>query len=204
MQYFSYDKAQTDYLSSRDSRLCLAINKIGHIDREVDKDVFTAVVKQIIAQQISNAALEKIWHRVQGAFGTISPKILLEAGETALHNLGLSMPKVRYILGFCQKVFDKEFDTASLQDMDDIEALNALTSLKGVGEWTAQMVLIFCLERQNIISYNDKAIIKGLKLLYNKDTISQLFFSNCKACYSPYSSVASLYLWEVAGRSLVL
>lgn len=84
--------------------------------------------------------------------------------------------------------------------MEDEEAISYLSSLKGIGRWTAEMILLFCLQRKNIFSYNDLAIQRGLKMIYHHKKITKDLFEKYKRRFSPYCSVASLYIWHVSGN----
>ena len=83
--------------------------------------------------------------------------------------------------------------------MDDAEAIAALSSLEGVGVWTAEMLLLFCLDRPDILSYGDLAIHRGMRMVYHHRKVTREMFERYRRRYSPYGSVASLYLWAAAG-----
>ena len=86
--------------------------------------------------------------------------------------------------------------------MADDEVIAALSSLKGVGVWTAEMILIFCMQRQDVVSFGDLAILRGMRMLYRHREIDKAKFEKYRKRYSPYGSVASLYLWEISGGAL--
>ena len=86
--------------------------------------------------------------------------------------------------------------------MDDAEAIRALSSLRGIGVWTAEMILLFCLQRPDIFSYDDLAIQRGLRMVYHHRQVGRELFEKYRRRYSPYGSVASLYLWAVAGGAV--
>ena len=86
--------------------------------------------------------------------------------------------------------------------MSDDEAIAALSSLKGVGVWTAEMILLFCLQRPNIFSYGDLAILRGMRMVYHHRSIDKALFEKYRRRLSPYCSVASLYFWAVAGGAI--
>lgn len=85
--------------------------------------------------------------------------------------------------------------------MNDEEAISVLRSLKGVGPWTAEMILLFCLQRPNVLSFDDLGIRRGMQMVYGKP-VNKEFFKECRNRLSPYCSVASLYFWEAASGSL--
>lgn len=86
--------------------------------------------------------------------------------------------------------------------MSDEEAIRELSGLKGIGIWTAEMILLFCLQRPNIFSYDDLAIRRGLRMVYHHRSLDRQRFERYRRRFSPYCSVASLYLWAVAGSAI--
>ena len=148
---FASGAKETDYLSCKDKRLAAAIAQIGPIEREVDTDLFAAVVHHIIGQQISMKAQATIWQRMRDALGTVDAEHLLAAGVPQLQQLGMTFRKAEYITDFSQKIHDGTFDLQAVWQMPDDEAIRALSSLKGIGVWTAEMILLFCMQRARCV-----------------------------------------------------
>ena len=200
--YFQYGAAEIDYLSQKDTWLGEAIQKIGPIQREVDSDLFSAVVHHIIGQQISTKAQATIWQRMQEALGTVDAEHILAAGVPQLQKLGMTFRKAEYITDFAQKVQNGAFDLAHIGQKPDDEVIQELRQLKGIGVWTAEMILLFCLQRPNVFSFDDLAIQRGLRMLYHHRRIDRKLFEKYRRRFSPCCSVASLYLWAIAGGAL--
>ena len=200
--YFQYGAAEIDYLSQKDKQLGEAIQKIGPIQREVDSDLFSAVVHHIIGQQISTKAQATIWQRMQEALGTVDAEHILAAGVPQLQKLGMTFRKAEYITDFAQKVQNGAFDLAHIGQKPDNEVIQELRQLKGIGVWTAEMILLFCLQRPNVFSFDDLAIQRGLRMLYHHRRIDRKLFEKYRRRFSPCCSVASLYLWAIAGGAL--
>ena len=200
--YFAYGTKETDYLSRKDKRLAAAIAQIGPIEREVDTDLFAAVVHHIIGQQISMKAQATIWQRMRDALGAVDAEHLLAAGVPQLQQLGMTFRKSEYITDFSQKIHDGTFDLQAVWQMPDDEAIRALSSLKGIGVWTAEMILLFCMQRPDVFSYDDLAIQRGLRMLYHHRKIDRKLFEKYRRRFSPYGSVASLYLWAISGGAI--
>ena len=200
--YFQYGAAEIDYLSQTDKRLGEAIQKIGPIQREVDSDLFSAVVHHIIGQQISTKAQATIWQRMQEALGTVDAEHILAAGVPQLQKLGMTFRKAEYITDFAKKVQNGAFDLAHIGQKPDDEVIQELRQLKGIGVWTAEMILLFCLQRPNVFSFDDLAIQRGLRMLYHHRRIDRKLFEKYRRRFSPCCSVASLYLWAIAGGAL--
>ena len=165
--YFTYGEKELDFLRQKDKRLAEVIDRIGPVHRTVDTDLFSAVVHHIIGQQISTKAQATIWQRMCDALGTVHAKTVLGAGVEGLQALGISYKKAEYITDFAQKVLDGSFDIEAVWSMPDDEAIKALSSLNGIGVWTAEMILLFCMQRPNILSYGDLAIHRGMRMVYH-------------------------------------
>ncbi len=200
--HFVYGERELDHLRKRDKRLARVIDRVGPVRREVDPDLFSAVVHHIVGQQISTKALATVWGRFRGSLGTVNAVTVLGAGEEGLRALGLSGRKASYILDFAERVDEGSFDLDAVRAMDDADAVAALSSLKGVGVWTAEMILLFCLQRPDVFSYGDLAIHRGLRMVYRHREVGPERFERYRRGFSPYGSVASLYLWAVAGGAV--
>ena len=200
--YFRYGEREIEYLKAKDERLRKVIEKIGHVDRAVDTDLFSSVVHHIIGQQISTKAQATIWARMQAQFGEVNAQSISAAGIDTLQSLGMTFRKAEYIKDFAEKVKTGEFALQEISRLPDKEAIQALASLKGIGVWTAEMILLFCLQRPNIFSFDDLAIQRGLRMVYHHRKIDRKLFEKYRRRFSPYCSAASLYLWAVAGGTI--
>ena len=200
--YFAYGEEELTYLRTKDKRLGAVIDKIGRVERVVDTDLFSAVVHHIIGQQISTKAQATIWQRMQDALGEVNAQTILAAGVPQLQSLGMTFRKAEYITDFAQKVSDGTFDLDGIWQKTDEDAIRELSALKGIGVWTAEMILLFCMQRPDIFSYDDLAIQRGLRMVYHHRKIDRKLFERYRRRFSPYCSVASLYLWAVAGGAI--
>ena len=233
--YFKYGDKEIEYLKSKDKKLAEIIDKVGFIERPVESDLFSSVIRQIVGQQISTKAMETVWGRFVDLFDEVADSngrmtqsqdentdtsaskktkdiergnrlitaegICNMSGER-LQSVGLSFRKVEYIKDFAGKVHSGEFDIDALKDMSDEEAIEALSALKGIGVWTAEMLLLFCLQRPDILSYGDLAIRRGMRMVYRHRELDKKKFEKYRRRLSPYCSVASLYFWAVAGGAI--
>lgn len=200
--HFEYGEKEISYLKSKDAKLAEVIDTLGFVEREIDTDLFSAVVHHIIGQQISTKAQATIWQRMQDALGQVNAETILSAGVSNLQALGISFRKAEYITDFARKVHTGEFDIEAVSQMSDTDAISALSSLKGIGVWTAEMILLFCMQRPDIFSYDDLAIQRGLRMVYHHRRIDRKLFEKYRRRFSPYCSVASLYLWAVSGGAI--
>ena len=200
--YFPYGETELAYLRRRDRRLGAVLDRVGYVDRAVDADLFSSVVHHIIGQQISTKAQATIWQRMQDALVKVNAETILAAGIPKLQALGMTFRKAEYITDFAEKVHTGAFDLAAVERMSDEDAIEALRALKGIGVWTAEMILLFCMQRPDIFSYDDLAIQRGLRMVYHHREIDRALFEKYRRRFSPYCSVASLYLWAVSGGAI--
>ena len=200
--YFEYGENEITYLRNKDKKLSEVIDQIGMIEREVDTDLFSAVVHHIIGQQISAKAQATIWQRMKETLGEVNAVTILSADISKLQSLGMTFRKAEYITDFARKVHEGVFDLETVAQMSDEAAIKELASLKGIGVWTAEMILLFCLQRPDIFSYDDLANQRGLRMVYHHRKIDRKLFEKYRRRFSPYCSVASLYLWAVAGGAI--
>jgi DNA-3-methyladenine glycosylase II len=200
MHTFRYGQTEIDFLRRRDKILGLAIGEIGKIERGVTPDLFIALVASVASQQISAKAAETVWRRMEERFGAITSEGIASATVEEIQQCGMSHKKAGYIRGIGTAVAEGRLDLHELHDLSDDEVIERLTKLNGVGIWTAEMLLIFSMERPDVVSWGDLAIRRGMMKLYGKETINRAEFERYRKRYSPYGSVASLYLWEMSHR----
>lgn len=197
--YFKYDEESIGYLTEKDPVLGKAIKRIGKIERPVQTDLYESLVNSIVGQQISTAAHKTIWNRIVDFYGQVTPEKICATTVEDFQKFGVSFRKAEYILDNSQKILSGDFNIHSLHNKSDAQVIKELSELKGIGIWTAEMLMIFCMQRQDILSYGDLAILRGMRLLYRHRKISREQFEKYRRRYSPYGSIASLYLWAIAG-----
>lgn len=200
--YFEYGPKEIEYLKSRDKLLGEAIDRIGPIYREVDDDLFSSVVHHIIGQQISTSAQATVWKRLCEGLGEVNAYTLCSCDRDMLNQCGMTFKKADYILDFSEKIKYKQFDLEALKTLTDEEVIKELSALKGIGVWTAEMIMIFCMQRSNIVSFGDLAIHRGMRMLYHHRSIDRKKFERYAKRYAPYGTTASLYLWAIAGGAI--
>ena len=197
MHIFKYGQAELNYLKKRDEALGAAIERIGMVEFEVVPDLFAGLVKSIITQQISTKAASSIWKRMLGHFGEITPETILCATTEDIQKCGLSMRKAGSIIGVARAQMQGDLNLSELHKLSDEEVIRRLSSLNGIGIWTAEMLLIFSMERPDVVSWGDLGIQQGMMRLYGLQTLTREQFEEYRKRYSPYGSVASLYLWRL-------
>lgn len=198
MAIFIYGEAEINYLKRKDKKLSIAIDRIGKIEREVTPDLFTALVSSIVSQQISNKAAATVWGRLCSLVGEITPKLIVEADINDIQKCGMSVRKASYIKNIGEKVYCGELNIDEFHNLSDNEIIKKLSALHGIGIWTAEMLMIFSMQRPNVVSWGDLAIRRGMCNLYHHKKLTKTQFERYKKRYSPYGSVASLYLWALS------
>lgn len=196
--FFRYGRQEIEYLKSKDEKMAQLIDGAGMIERRTNPDLYRALADSIIGQQISTAAHNTIRKRVRDKFGVLTAEKVATIPDEELKSIGISWRKVGYIKDFTGKILSGDFDISRLYDMDDEDVIRQLVSLKGVGRWTAEMLLTFSMERPDVLSYGDLAIRRGVMKLYGLQTLTEEQFHRLTDKFSPYRTTAALYFWYYA------
>jgi len=157
-----------------------------------------ALIHSIVSQQISNKAAATVWSRLCQLVGELTPSALAGADPDQIQKCGMSVRKVTYLQNIAQAVLSGELNIAELPGLCDEEIIKKLSALPGIGVWTAEMLLIFSMQRPDIVSWGDLAIRRGMCNLYHHKELTKEQFARYKKRYTPYGTVASLYLWALS------
>jgi DNA-3-methyladenine glycosylase II len=195
-----------DYLAEHDPILKPIIKQAGLPTLKPHKNYYWELIDSIISQQLSVKAATSIEKRFRELFGTDFPEpvAILEKSIEDLRAVGLSRPKARYIQDLAQHILDGQLKFDKLDQQTNDEIIANLTAIKGIGEWTAHMFLIFCMGRLDVLPTGDLGIRNGIRGLYNfKDapTPDQIQRLAKKNHWHPYESVASWYIWRSLGNT---
>jgi DNA-3-methyladenine glycosylase II len=195
-------------LAKSDPKMAALIERVGKIDlatrlkrrsEERPDDAYGALLRAIVGQQLSTKAARTIYLRVIDIFGgrTPSPEQLLEASEADLRAAGLSGRKVEYVRDLAAHIVAGELEIDRLDELGDEEVIAELVAVRGLGQWTAEMFLLFHLERPDVLSGGDLGIRKAVQIEYGlaqMPTPQQVL--EIGEPWRPRRSLASLYLWE--------
>jgi DNA-3-methyladenine glycosylase II len=195
---FEYGEVEIQHLRRRDKKLGAAIDRIGMIEREMIPDPFTALVKSVVSQQISTKAARSIWARLCDLLGAITPECVVTVDPAKIQQCGMTMKKAAYIKGMAEAAVSGEVDLGTLHALSDDVLVKKLSSLDGIGIWTAEMFLIFSLCRPDVVSWSDLGIRRGMMNLYGLSNLDRSRFERYRKRYSPYGTTASLYLWALS------
>lgn len=202
MAFFQYGDEEVAYLKGKDKLLGAVIEKIGHVERKVTPDLFGALVSSIVEQQISAKAGQTIWKRLCDGLGEVTPERIGVSSLEELQSFGITYKKAGYIKKAAEKVLIGELNLVALTDMADEDVCRVLSTLAGVGVWTAEMLMIFSMERPDVLSFGDLAIHRGLRMVYHHRKIDKKLFEKYRRRYAPCGTVASFYLWAVAAGNI--
>ncbi|RFU63251.1 DNA-3-methyladenine glycosylase [Bacillus sp. V59.32b] len=201
--YFTIDDDRVRQLSQADPKLKKLIEVVGIIDIPLNTDYYRSIVKQIIGQQLSLKAAATIVGRVQQVWQDFNPELLDEMEDEHIRSAGVSRPKISYIRDLAQKHKLKEVDFSTIHLLEDEEVITTLTSVKGIGKWTAEMFLIFSLGRLDVLSYGDVSIKNSIRWLYQIGKDEPLDLDHFYEKWKPYNSIVSLYLWEAINLGMI-
>jgi DNA-3-methyladenine glycosylase II len=197
-----------EQLAASDATMAALIERVGEIDLETrlrrrseerPADAYGALLRAIVGQQLSTKAARTIYGRILELFdgSTPPPERLLEADEADLRAAGLSGRKVEYVRDLATHVLSGELELDRLGELADEEAIEEIVAVRGLGVWTAEMFLIFHLERPDVLSGGDLGIRKAVQVEYRLDAIpSPARVLEIGEPWRPHRSLASLYLWE--------
>ncbi|MCK9444739.1 MAG: DNA-3-methyladenine glycosylase 2 family protein, partial [Tissierellaceae bacterium] len=165
---------------------------------EIETDIFVALISSIVSQQISIKAAATVYNRLLDLAGGITGEKISKLKSEDIQKCGMTLRKAEYIKGIAAASLDGTIDLDGLHRLPDEWVIKELTKLKGVGEWTAEMLLIHSLQRPNVLSYKDLGIRRGMMRLYGLEEISKADFEIYRKRYHPHNTVASIYLWELS------
>ena len=191
------DTPSIQYLCKKDKRLAKVISMVGPITYELHSDPYDFLVHEIIEQMLSVKAGNKIYSRlVDLCDGSITPEKVTALSDAEIKSIGTATSKVNFIRNLTTTVMNNEINFSSLETLSDGEVFHELTKLKGIGKWTANMYLIFVLNRLDILPTNDVAFLQAYQWLYKTDDRTEkTVLKKCKK-WKPYSSIASRYLYR--------
>jgi DNA-3-methyladenine glycosylase II len=190
-------KRHLDRLAQLDPDLKRGLELVQYPKPRIREQGFDTFLSTIVSQQISTEAAASIMRRVRALLPDMNAAAVLCLPAGALRDAGLSTRKVEYVEGLAQAMVEDRFDPSKLVSMDDQSAINAITSLRGFGPWSAEIYLMFSLQRSDIFPAGDLALRIALQKLKGIDTpLNEKQSRELVALWSPYRSAGSLFLWH--------
>ncbi len=192
-----YWQEAINYLVTKDPVIASLIATYPNEVILTHQNPFSTLVKAIVGQQISIKAAAAIEERLESLIGNFSTENYLAAKEDKLRQCGLSRPKIRYITNVAFALKSGELTPSTWSSMSDDEIAKQLMSVSGIGTWTAQMFLIFHLNRADIFPQGDAGLLKALQLHYGSEKeLSDSEINQIALVWQPYRTVATWYLWR--------
>ena len=190
-----------------DQKMRVLIQKYDKPSFNLGHDYFQSLLKSIIYQQLSGNAAKSIYERFVTLIPkkcNLSPREVLKLDKSKMRESGLSFNKIDYIINLADYFLENNFQDKSVSIMTENQIVRELTQIKGIGQWTVDMFLIFTLNRADILPYTDLGIKKGFKkILSKKDLPSKKEMEICSKKWRPHRTIACWYLWKVADDKYV-
>ena len=187
-------------LLNRDEKMRVLIRKFGWPDFDPKQDYFQSLLRSIVFQQLSGKAANTIYERFINLIPktvTLSPKEVLKLDKDEMMKTGLSFQKINYLRNLAYFFENNSFQKKDVERMTDEEISNELTQIKGIGQWTVDMFLMFTLNRADILPYTDLGIQKGFKKIFNMNNLpSKKEMETHSKIWRPYRTIACWYLWR--------
>lgn len=203
IQVLNLNVPEVQFLCRKDKRLAKVISMVGEITYESHIDEYAFLTHEIIEQMLSVKAGKKIYDRlVEACGGSVTPESVAALSDEAVRATGTSNAKASYIRGMTNAVITGQINFQAFYSMSDEEVRKVLTSLYGIGDWTAKMYLIFVLDRKNILPFEDGAFLQSYRWLYRTEDCAPVTVKRKCAKWEPYSSIAVRYLYRVLDSGL--
>jgi len=187
------------YLYKKDKRLAKVISMVGKITYSPhdDESTYCFLIHEIIEQMLSVKAGQKIFGRLEDMCnGYITPESISKLSDEQIRSAGTSNAKVTYIRSITNAVINNDIDFPELKKLSDTEIIKKLISIRGIGNWSAKMYLIFVLNRQDVLPFEDGAFLQSYRWMYKtEDCTAKAVLDKCKK-WKPYSSIAARFLYR--------
>ena len=183
---------------SRDPLMKQLIKHHGPIEYNHDPNLFTDILSTIISQQLSSRVADVIWTRFANLFPSqsITPEVVLSLSDQTIRNIGVSYSKISYLKGFASATLKGQINLKSLVELPDDQVILQLTKIKGIGPWTAEMILMFSMNRPDVFSTGDLGLRTAISKLYQVDRDDLKAIETISLKWSPYRTLACRYLWK--------
>lgn len=192
---------KVEHLRESDSRMAQLIERFGYIERNTHRPLFKALVESIVSQQVVSASAERTMRKIAGAVGgSVVPATIASLGREGLRKCGVAARKAEWIVSAAERFETGGFGEEELRELSNEEVVDRLTSLGGVGRWTAEMLLMFSLGREDVLPTGDLGLRKALTVLYGERRLTAKRWAHYRRLFGPYCSIASFYLWAYANN----
>ena len=194
-------EAGLDFLK-KDKNMKVLIKKFGRPDFNQGQDYFQSLLRSIVFQQLSGKAAQTIYERLVSLIpktSNLCPNEVLKLNKDEMRKAGLSFQKINYVRNLADYFENNSLQKNNVEKMTEEEISKELIQIKGIGQWTVDMFLMFTLNRADILPYKDLGIQKGImKIFKMKNLPSKKEMENCSRKWRPYRTIACWYLWRIA------
>lgn len=193
-------------LMRSDSAIRQLVGEVGTCELRLHENAFVGLARPIVGQQLSGTAARSIWSRLRSELGGgVSASRVLDVGETRLLSTGMSRNKAAYLVGIARAASEGELDFAGFEAQSDDQVIDRLSQFKGVGRWTAEMFLVFCLGRMDVFSAQDGGLRRAMLALYGWGNVDEPSTRMAEAsdAWRPNRTVGCLYLWRALDMGLL-
>ena len=194
-------EAGIDYLK-RDKKMQILIEKFGSPNFIIGQDYFQSLIRSIVFQQLSGKVAQTIYERFMKLIpktSNLCPNEVLKLNKDEMRKAGLSFQKINYVRNLADYFENNSLQKNNVEKMTEEEISKELIQIKGIGQWTVDMFLMFTLNRADILPYKDLGIQKGImKIFKMKNLPSKKEMENCSRKWRPYRTIACWYLWRIA------
>ena len=187
-------KKAIPFLLQKDAVFQEILNLYGEPYISTRPEGFVSLCKLIIEQQVSLTSAKACFLKLESFLGTVTPTTILKTSENDLRNNGLSKQKVTYLRALAIAVIDKDLDLETLAQKEETEIRKQLTAIKGIGNWTADVYMMFCLQKENVFPIGDIALQNTLKELYSVTTKEEML--TLAKRWEPHTSLATYFFWH--------
>ena len=186
----------------KDKNMKVLIKKFGRPDFNQGQDYFQSLLRSIVFQQLSGKAAQTIYERLVSLIpktSNLCPNEILKLNKDEMRKAGLSFQKINYVRNLADYFENNSLQKNNVEKMTEEEISKELIQIKGIGQWTVDMFLMFTLNRADILPYKDLGIQKGImKIFKMKNLPSKNEMENCSKKWRPYRTIACWYLWRIA------
>ena len=191
----SISDSRVQKLRESDERFNHVCKMVGDIEYHLSTDTYNFFISTFIGQMLSNKAADAIYGRLAKlCHGTVNPSNVDILFDDEIRSIGISAQKLGYIRSFTDDILNNRIDIDRIAELDDDQALHELKKIKGVGDWSSKMYLLFVLDRQNILPYEDVAFLQGYEWMSGTRDINTLFKDAEK--WQPFSSLVARFLYK--------
>ena len=199
---YNLNNDKVKYLITTDEKLGKLIRYVNSCSIPIEEDDFKCIVKYIIGQQISDKMRESIWQKL--CQKDITPETMANINDDELNNLGICRQKINYIKNLSNAILNNEINFKKIKRLTNEEITKQLTNIKGIGNWTVEMYLIFSLGRENVFFFVYHTIKRVIKWMYNLEELPtskelETYFSK----WLDYSTIVSAYFWEALAKDII-